>query len=509
MADANDPYSMRRQSPDDEPGYSPDVHYGSEPMDVEDANAPRRAASARLTVDSQIGSEAALREAMDPANQSLAEALRLSFKVLQAVILVLVVLFLISSCKTVGEDYSGVFTRFGQIVPLGGEEVLSPGLKWGRWPYPIGEFVLFKESNRGADVGLAFAPQTKGRTMQQMLEGADANNPLRPGRDGDGSLISADGDLLHMKVSARYAIDNPVLFLEHVDDAQPDCDANRIVRLALQQAAVQVAATHIRAELTGRPDEPRALIKDQAQQILNAIGCGIRLDSVDVNDNMAPLAIVKAAGDLTEAEQDVRTQIQNAMKTSNETLIGVAGQDYQELVALIDHYEAAVVSNDSTRASELLGSINARLEDPKTTGVVSDIIGQARAYRVQIDGTLGAEAQRFTSLLPTFRESPELVIRQKWMEAYSSVMKRPDAEVIFVPETMLAIQLNLTGSPQVQAKRRQQYLDRVGRAADLKDRNLSMPYIMRGLDMDRADRQLHYTEDVRGRLMPAGSGEKQ
>src|SRR5690349_7558138 len=222
MNGPNDPHSTSRRNPaEDSPGPA-GVPYESEPLEIDDTDAPRRAASARLVVDSRIGSEAALREAMDPANQSLADALRLSFKVLQAVILVLFILFMVSSCKTVGEDFSGVFTRFGRIVPLGGEEILSPGMKWGRWPYPVGEFVLFKESNRVADVGYAFAPQTRGKTMQQMLEGADAGNPLRPGREGEGSLISVEGDLLHMRISARYAIDNPLLFLEHVDDADTD-----------------------------------------------------------------------------------------------------------------------------------------------------------------------------------------------------------------------------------------------------------------------------------------------
>jgi hypothetical protein len=130
---------------------------------------------------------------------------------------------------------------------------------------------------------------------------------------------------------------------------------------------------------------------------------------------------------------------------------------------------------------------------------------------VQIESTLGTEAQRFVSLLPAFRENPALVIRQKWMEAYSEVMRKPDAEIVLVPENMLAVQLNLKGSPQVQAKRRQEFLDRVGREADVKNFNRTRPYIMRGMDMTLTGpgRQLRYEEDRSGRLIPSGSGEKQ
>ena len=77
-----------------------EIPYGTEEAD----EARRRAASAQFDVQADVGSDAVLREAMDPANQSLAEALRLSFRVLQFVILVLIVLFVFSGVKTVEED---------------------------------------------------------------------------------------------------------------------------------------------------------------------------------------------------------------------------------------------------------------------------------------------------------------------------------------------------------------------------------------------------------------------
>ena len=82
-------------------------------MEVE---TPRRSASAQLIVEADVGSDAALREAMDPANQSLADALRLSFRVLQFVILALLALFLVSGFQRVDDGESGVMLRFGRIV---------------------------------------------------------------------------------------------------------------------------------------------------------------------------------------------------------------------------------------------------------------------------------------------------------------------------------------------------------------------------------------------------------
>jgi hypothetical protein len=80
MADQND-----QNNPEQTPDQPPQSHDATgeqgvpieqEPMPVE---TPRRAASAEFEVQAEVGSQAALREAMDPANQSLTEALRLSF----------------------------------------------------------------------------------------------------------------------------------------------------------------------------------------------------------------------------------------------------------------------------------------------------------------------------------------------------------------------------------------------------------------------------------------------
>ena len=61
-------------------------------------------------MQSEAGSAAMLREAIDPANRSLQDALRLSYRVLQIVMLVLVVVFVFSGVKQVGE--AGYAVRF-------------------------------------------------------------------------------------------------------------------------------------------------------------------------------------------------------------------------------------------------------------------------------------------------------------------------------------------------------------------------------------------------------------
>ena len=89
-------------------------------------DSPRREASAEFVINSEAGSDARLREAMDPANQSLTDALRLSFRLLQVGILALLAVFLFSGFQTVEEGDVGVRTRFGAIVGDQGLEQIGP-----------------------------------------------------------------------------------------------------------------------------------------------------------------------------------------------------------------------------------------------------------------------------------------------------------------------------------------------------------------------------------------------
>ena len=71
-----------------------------------DAELPRRGASAQFEVAATVATEVAMRQAMDPANQSLGEALRLSYRLLQVAIVGLLITFLFSGFQTVQEGLS-------------------------------------------------------------------------------------------------------------------------------------------------------------------------------------------------------------------------------------------------------------------------------------------------------------------------------------------------------------------------------------------------------------------
>ena len=125
----------------------------SQPAD----DAPRREASATFSVSEPVAAEAAIRQAMDPANQSLGEALRLSYRLLQLAIFGLLVTFLFSGFQTVREGFSGVKTIFGRVAGEPGMEAIGPGLN-PFWPYPVGEITVF-ETRRTVELRNEFWPK--------------------------------------------------------------------------------------------------------------------------------------------------------------------------------------------------------------------------------------------------------------------------------------------------------------------------------------------------------------
>jgi len=225
----------------------------SDPRGPEDADVPteespvealRRTASAELDGGGENGGAVALRDAMDPANQSLGDALRLSYRVLQLGIVALVATFLFSGFQTVREGSVGVKTLFGGIVGTPGDEALPPGLH-PFWPYPVGQIVTV-ELNRPVEVDRAFWPQYRrgATTLEEATDAADLGKHLQPGSDG--SLLTADGDLAHLQLQAEYVVEDPVSLIRTL---RPEM-VPEVVRRALERGAVVAAANFTLNELT-------------------------------------------------------------------------------------------------------------------------------------------------------------------------------------------------------------------------------------------------------------------
>jgi len=421
-------------------------------MEVE---APRRAASAQLVVDAEVGADAELREAMDPANQSLADALRLSYRVLQFVILALLALFLVSGFQRVDDSQSGVMLRFGRIIEVDNQRALAPGLRRNLLPYPAGEFVIFDVGSRSVDIPTTFFPVLPPNlSLDQAIERASPKGTLRAGQVG--YVLTDDGDIAHLKAAATYDIVDPVKLVERLNVD----DADRTVKLALDRAIVASAAGLVLQEFIEQPEALRDLIRTNAQDLLDRIDCGIRITDVQILDAKPPFAIVKVYRELQNAREESRREIVNAGQEATEALIEAAGARWRVLAELIDRYRRAEDLGNTVRGTELLQEINTVLESDAIGGAIGEMIARAKAHESEIELTLGREAQRFIDLLPSYRAQPYLVCKRQWLEAVSDVFDNKDIEIIRVPEGLGNIDIAISGSEEIARIRREELLKR-------------------------------------------------
>jgi len=467
----------------------PGEEHDLEPMEME---PPRRAASAQFVVADGDSAEASLRDAMSPANQSLGDALRLSYRLLQLVMVVLIGLFLFSGFQNVDEGRVGVRTLFGKIYGAPGQEQLGPGLT-PFWPYPVGEIVTLS-NRRVLDMSRAFWPSYPPgvSTLEQATERAEATAPLRPGfrPDGDGSLLTADGDVAHIGLTVDATADDVVQFLRNVSPAVVDHVLQRVAR----RAAVHVAAERTLVELIDGRDEPALAIRDMAQQSLQELGTGVSITSITMPARSAPLAVRRTFAEVQNAREDAKTAIEQARQKAEEDLTRAAGAQYSVLLDLIDEYEQAIVRDELDEAEARLERLATALEDGTASGEVTRIIARARTYQSQIESTLGTDAERFASILPTYLENPNLLVRRLWLEALADVMGQSRMEILPIPRDLGSLVVRATTSVDVMQARRRADIDRRRREADGETMQAD-PYLLRGRDiiLDRPGRRLDPT----------------
>lgn len=450
----------------------------------------RRGASATLRTEDRAP---ALSASLDPAQRSLAEALRISFFLLQAGMLVLIALFLLSGARQVRESERGIRLTFGRVQ----EQDVPPGLHFS-WPYPIGEFVAVQTGLVSADIDEAFFPSLTERQRRLPLDQLTlvGNLGLTPGKDG--SLITGDRNVVHAQWRVEYHRDSPADFIRNVHPP----DEARLVRTVVERAVVRAvgemsidallkqggaivaapAAPAPGAETPapdtapdpaapppepGAPAEPPAQtptpatsagpargpsgesalstrVRELAQAALDAIDSGIRIDQALLKQMTPPLSVRPAFQQVQSAQSSAEKAREEAEKEKRTTLSAVAGLAHGEILGRIDAYERAIETGDEPGAAAILGQIHALLEgepveidgrrvERLVSGDVTDVINRARQYRTQVVSATRSDAEAFRAKLEQYRASPAVLLNREWTDAYLERLASPNVQVMLVP----------------------------------------------------------------------------
>lgn len=424
-----------------------------DPTELTEAeSAPARGASVRLREPGGGGTQG---PRMDPANQSLADALRFTYRLLRVGMVALIIMFVFSGMKTVNEGERGIKIRFGKIVA----QNLNPGLHWN-WAYPVGEMVRVGVGTVEIKMGTAFMPVNNRVSTQAEAMGAAADSfsrttKLVPGRAG--SNITADLNIAHTQWTINYQRTNHSEWAQNVTPSQEGA----MVRVAVQRGVVHtIAGVTIDDLLLRRSgDSIAADVRQSAQRTLNEMGAGITIERVTLSRKIPPVGLLDRFASVQARAQDAAKAREDALLGRDQLLNEVAGPAASVLIAQINEYERLVELGEEDEAEVLLASIDAILEGRPAefqgrvydaglvSGEVAQVINVAEGRVSAMVSQAIADRDYFLAKQDQFESNPRLMVARDWSGAMTEFMGKDFVQAMVLPEGVSLAELLISEDP--------------------------------------------------------------
>lgn len=390
---------------------------------------------------------------LDPANQSLADALRLVYRGVQAGMVMLLLFFAFSGFQQVREGQSGVRLLFGRVVA----DDLRPGPQFS-FPYPFGELITVNTGVERLDLDDSFWPRLTEEQRRQSIERVAqmGRHSLKPGEDG--SNLTGDGSVAHTRWSVQYRRRHPAQFLRSIYREHERDIVRAAVERGVVQAVAQIGIDDLLRQSPGDEGSVAGRVRQIAQQMLDDIGSGIEIRQVSLQEKIPPLPVYSAFNEVQAAAQRASNRRDAAEAEARNRLHTTAGAAADVLVRLIDQYELALARGDVAEQAALQSAIEGLFEgrpvsvDGQTVemapaGTVAAVIHEARRYRSGIVNQRRAELDAFEGKLKQFLTNPDFVIQREWAEAMTRVLTRPVTEVFTLPPGATRVQIVLNPDP--------------------------------------------------------------
>jgi len=386
---------------------------------------------------------------LDAVGKSLSDALRVSFIILEIIMIVLLGLFLLSGFETIGSDEQGLVLRFGRIRGEGEERILKPGLvgplPWlGMvFPYPIDKVVkipVAKKTNLAVNSFWYYQKKTEllPGSPQDRREIGDSLDPITDGycltrNEKESQRIAgstgSDYNIVHCKWQVTYQIDDPERFFRNIytDDPQPGqsyADAiegsiNPLLKMLFDSSVVTVMVNYTIDEARSSDERIARDVKKLLQEKLDTIESGMKVVSAQLNQITWPRQVDYSFLAFISASQASDQVISEAKLYAEKTLSETAGPAAEKLLSAIED------ETMDPQQKELLWS--------QLAGSAQDKIAQAKAYQIKVVETAKANAEYLKLVLPEYRKHPKLVIQKIYQDAIEYVLENADEKMIIQP----------------------------------------------------------------------------
>ena len=440
---------------------------------------------------------------LDAAQQSLSDALGVSFTVLKGLMFLLIFVYLFSGIFQVDEKNKAIRLRFGEIV--GQQAGYSPGWYVGM-PFPIEQVIQIPTNEQRVNIDKAFwYDNPDNRTPEQL-----AMKPLDPLVDG--FLITGDTNVVHVQFEVGYVIDKPADYVSSVGDLER---AKTIVEMAAERGMLVAVASTSTEDIINRRF-PIENIVGHIQTVLDELGTGIRIQKVTIGGEAStPLQVRQAYEAVTAAQSQKGTVIENARRDRNKILSDTSGVAHSELFEMIRAYEAAlgaghdelsqalrqevdqsfmqlqmfggnldpaidgyIQAMTNTRVPQSLDADNLKVDRLETElqarrdqsqaallvalaqaaensdsregkpirGEAARQINQAMSYQTMVIARVNNELDKFRSYLPEYRLKPRLFTNELWQASRERVFAAGLNEIVYGPTDF--VRINTDSDPQ-------------------------------------------------------------
>ena len=269
------------------------------------------------------------------------------------VVVGLAALWLFQAIYTVQPDEVAVELRFGKPK----EELSEPGLHFHLWPLETVE---------------------RANIAEKLLDIGSAQRD----RGSSGLMLSGDQNIVDVKFSIAYQVEDPKKYLFNVSD--PDGMLRQIGESAMREIVGRRPAQDIfRDDRQGIAEDVRVII----QQTLNEYESGLAVNAISIEDAAPPREVADAFDEVQRAEQDEDRFVEESNQYSNQKL----GQ---------------------------------------ARGEAAQILEEAAAYKNRIVLEAEGEAQRFISVYDQYAKAPGVTRERLFIETMEQVMKGANKVIV-------------------------------------------------------------------------------
>jgi len=332
-------------------------------------------------------------ETRDAGSQALAEALQSSFTIVKIAMAALVIIIFAAGFFTVNPGEKAVILRFGKPRGEGQKMLLSSGRVYWSFPYPIDEVVRIPiaEIQKVTSTAGWYAMSHEQEVAFEALgtEPPAQGQSLNPAIDS--YVLSADQNIIHTRATVLYHIDDPLAAIFSFA-----AGTNHEFNVAGIANAVQNAANNALVATAARFNVDDILTRDVAgfqdavrhrvNELVEREHLGVVIESCTVK-SVPPRQLADVFRQVTAARENRDKTVQEALGEQNRIL------------------SLAIAQADS-------------------------ITNRAESARNRYVGSIQADAEAFTKLLPQYQSNPQLFAQLKLAEAMPQILSNVDKEYL-------------------------------------------------------------------------------